>query len=147
MESDDQLIRRGLQCPSCNIPTVLRHKKDASGQMVGRFYICPQCGAMVNCHQGTERAMGSVASSDLRRLRHIAHIWFDGIWRNKLKKSRYNAYSWLALRLEMNKNDVHMGTLSEKDCIRVIAICSNYIRRHRPDVWETLSREAEQWGA
>ena len=88
--------------------------------------------------------MGSVANAELRRLRHLAHEWFDPIWQNKLKKSRYNAYSWLSLRLGMNKNYTHMGLFNEEDCKRVIEIANKYIKTHNPQLWEGIDNKIKE---
>jgi len=109
MEINDD-ISRGLICKYCGNPTELADSSEIyNGVSYGRIYICRRCQAYVCCHRGTDIAMGSVANAELRKLRHLAHEWFDAIWQNKLKKSRYNAYSWLSLRLNMNKNYTHMG--------------------------------------
>lgn len=84
--------------------------------------------------------MGSVANAELRKLRHLAHEWFDSIWKNKLKKSRYNAYSWLSLRMGLNKNITHMGLFDEAQCNKVIEISKDFIKQKAPDLWTELSK-------
>ena len=133
-------VNRGLICKYCGSPTELVDSSEIyNGVSYGRIYLCRKCQAYVSCHKGTDTAMGSVANAELRKLRNTAHEWFDSIWKHKLKKSRYNAYSWLSLRLKMNKNFTHMGLLDEEDCKRVIEISSEYIREHRPQLWEEIN--------
>ena len=82
--------------------------------------------------------MGRVAGPKLRAARIAAHQWFDAIWKNKLKRSRYNAYSWLSLRMKLNKDITHFGMFSPEEILRAISICSNYIERNRPDLWKEI---------
>ena len=143
----NNLIEAGLHCPYCDIPTVLTECRADFRYTYRHMYRCPGCGAFVLCHPGTTRAMGSVADSELRCLRHVSHIWFDAVWRNKLKRSRYNAYSWLALRLNMNKNDVHMGRFDKEMCLRVIDLCSGYIRKKSPIVYDSVTAQVREYTA
>ncbi len=128
-------ILRGLVCPYCKIETVIVTKRGS------KFRQCPQCSASVKCHPGTETAMGAVASIEHRRLRYEAHRWFDAIWKNKLKKSRFNAYSWLSLKLRMNKDAVHFSQMDEKDCLRAIEICRNLIQEKAPDLFQRMNQQ------
>lgn len=139
----EERIARGLECRYCGVPTELADSAERYGRTVRcrRMRVCRRCGAYVLCHEGSDEAMGSVANEELRRLRHLAHLWFDALWQHKLKRSRYNAYSWLSLRLGMNKDRVHMGLFGEEECRRVIALCRGYIERKAPDLCERLRRE------
>lgn len=142
MEKELHLINKGLQCPYCHCATEL---KDSATVYKGRHYgmvrVCPQCGAYVNCYPGTDRATGSVADAELRRLRHSAHLWFDAIWQNKLKRSRYNAYSWLSLRLRLNKDFTHIGMADKELCRRIIDISRRYISTHDSDLYRRLEEK------
>lgn len=128
----EEQVRKGLLCPDCSLPTILESSKGRNRRR------CPGCGAIVYCLPSSDRAMGRVAGSSLRGARIAAHIWFDAIWKNKLKKSRYNAYSWLSLRMKLNKDVAHIAMFSPRDCLRAIDICRDYIRRHRPDLEPSL---------
>lgn len=129
---EDKEILSGKKCKYCGRPTELVASSEIRRNRKGKSYLCRNCNAYVSCHPGSEMSMGCVADFNLRRLRHEAHLWFDPIWKNKLKKSRYNAYSWLSLRLKMNKNYTHMGYFDEEDCMKVINICRQYLRLHAP---------------
>ena len=98
-----------------------------------RAMVCPGCGAYVYCHPLTSVPLGSVADKELRRLRWEAHQLFGMLLRLKLKRSRYNAYSWLSLRLGLSKDITHMGLFDAATCRRAIEVCAGYIRRKRPD--------------
>lgn len=119
-------IDKGLICPDCREATeVVTAAEAGATRREGLVRRCPKCGAYVHCHPGTDRGMGRVADAELRRLRRKAHEAFDRLWRGpqKVKKSRYNAYSWLALRLKMNKDRVHFALFDKETCRRVIALC------------------------
>lgn len=142
MENEGQLIYKGLLCPYCHCLTELKDSADVyKGRHYGMVRICPLCGAYVNCYPGTERATGSVADSNLRYMRHLAHIWFDAIWKNKLKKSRYNAYSWLSLRLRLNKDFTHIGMADKDLCRRIIDISRQFIAEHSPELYRTMDEK------
>lgn len=134
-------VNKGLKCKYCGKATVLADSSIIyNGTSYGYVYLCSECNAYVGCHKGTTEAMGSVANAELRKLRHLAHEWFDSIWKNKLKRSRYNAYSWLSLRMELNKNITHMGLFDEPQCKMVIEISSDYIKQKAPDLWTELNK-------
>ncbi|MDE6311656.1 MAG: DUF3268 family zinc-finger domain-containing protein [Muribaculaceae bacterium] len=127
---EQKLIFTARLCSYCGAVPELRSAREVFGDKAegsGRFYVCPGCGARVGCHRFSEQAMGRVASAELRRLRGIAHKVFDTVWRDGHKRSRYNAYSWLALRLDIPRHLVHMGYFDEKECRRVIAVCARFL--------------------
>lgn len=138
-------IDHGLLCPYCDCDTQLKTIKlasaDSHGYAIVRKFICPKCGASVRCHPGTDRAMGTVADKETHRLRRLAHIWLDAIWKNHLKRSRYNTYSWLALRLDINRDRVHIALFDKQTCLKVIDICSKYIHHHQPDLYDDLNND------
>lgn len=144
MENEEK-INQGLVCKYCGEPTELVSSKEIyNGADFGMVYLCRKCNAYVGCHKGTKEAMGSVANSEERKLRHLAHHWFDALWKNKIKRSRYNAYSWLSLRMKLNKNITHMGMFNSDECMAVIEICSRYIKERNVELWEKLGKEAER---
>lgn len=131
-KTSNDLIATGRMCPYCKKETQLVVCRNS------KRWGCPVCHAMVFCHPGTERAMGMVASQHTRQCRKEAHFWLDALWKNKLKRSRYNTYSWLSLKLHKNKNDVHLALFNEEECREVVKICSDYIKAMRPELYERL---------
>lgn len=136
-------INKGLYCGRCETPTILRVTEDSESGIT-RILECPKCKDNVRCHPGTDRGMGRIADRRTRKLRYKAHQWFDAIWKNKLKRSRYNAYSWLTLRLDMNRDNVHFSLFSAEECEQSISICKEYIKRKAPELYTILD---EQLGA
>lgn len=130
LTKEQRLILTGRVCPYCGKPTVLANGADLPWVAAkGPVYACHDCLAYVGCHPLTTTAMGRLATRELRALRREAHNRFDFIWRNKLKRSRYNAYSWLALRMSLPVDMVHIGYFDERQCRLVIKICDDYISK------------------
>ncbi len=127
---EQKLIFTARLCAYCGAVPELRTAREVFGEQAtgnGRYYVCPGCGARVGCHRYSDQAMGRVASAELRKLRERAHKVFDLVWRDGHKRSRYNAYSWLALRLGMPRHLVHMGYFDEGECRRVTTICARFL--------------------
>ncbi len=136
MTEQKKQINTGKLCPQCLVATRCMEAGEPGAprlQPGRRAMVCPRCGAYVYCHPLTSEALGSVADAPLRRLRWQTHQVFDLVWKLRLKRSRYNAYSWLSLRLGLSKDVAHMGLFDEDTCRRAIAICAQYIRKHRPE--------------
>lgn len=117
-----------IDCPYCNIPAHLKngsyvypHRPDLFKKM---FYVCFQCKAYVGCHPGTDKPLGRLANAELRKAKQAAHAAFDPMWREK-KMKRQNAYAWLADKLNINRNECHIGMMDEQTCRKVVEICSN----------------------
>lgn len=101
------------------------HRNDLNGL---RFWRCAPCSAYVGCHKegngygdGT-RPLGRLANADLRRAKTRAHAAFDPIWKTR-RMSRRKAYSWLADKLEIPVQQMHIGEFDETLCLRVVEIC------------------------
>ena len=130
LTEQQRLIFTGQICPYCGKPTELADGDDVPFVATsGKVRLCRDCEAYVGCHRHTSTAMGRLATRELRALRQQAHSRFDYIWRHRLKRSRYNAYSWLSLRLGMPTDMVHIAYFDENQCRRVIAICEEYIHQ------------------
>lgn len=95
---------------------------------------CPDCGAYVGCHPGTEEPLGRLANAELRYWKKLAHdafdlLWKDGvinkIWPKYIKgiTNRTKAYIWLSNKLGIPKERMHIGMLNIEDCKRVVEIC------------------------
>ena len=126
MTEQKKQINTGKLCPQCLVTTRCMEAGESGAprlQPGRRAMVCPL----------TSEALGSVADAPLRRLRWQTHQVFDLVWKLRLKRSRYNAYSWLSLRLGLPKDVAHVGLFDEDTCRRAITICAQYIRRHRPE--------------
>jgi hypothetical protein len=86
------------------------------------FWRCAPCNAHVGCHPHSAIPMGTLADTDLRRLRIAAHGAFDPYWRGRYM-TRSEAYAWLADTLEIPLDQAHIAMLTPDQCRRVALIC------------------------
>lgn len=143
---EQKLIFTARLCPYCGGVPELRNARDVFGPAAdahGRLYVCPGCGARVSCHPFSDQAKGRVASARLRSLRRRAHELFDLVWKDGHKRSRYNAYSWLALRLGKPRHLVHMGYFDEAECRQVIDLCARFLLSRDPSRYSSLILPAD----
>ena len=104
------------------------HRKDLYNL---NFWHCEDCDAYVGCHKkndkynkkGTE-PLGRLANQNLRSLKSQAHKVFDPYWRNG-NKSRKECYAQLSKKMNIAKNNCHIGMFSENQCKKVIKICKD----------------------
>lgn len=139
------LLFTGKKCPYCGgVPELVDAREifGGIGPASGRYYLCRTCRAWVGCHRYSTEAMGRLAGKKLRALRHRAHTVFDLVWRDRHKPSRYNAYSWLALRLGKPRHLVHMGYFDEEDCRRVIDVCTEFLLKADPEKYAWIKETA-----
>lgn len=93
-----------------------------------RFWRCFPCGAYVGTHSNSKdhAPLGKLANKELRQARLKAHAKFDPMWKTwkgKYKYSRTDAYSWLAKRLGISRNECHIAMFDAEMCKRVVEIC------------------------
>lgn len=98
------------------------------GRDFGPIYLClcqPDL-AYVGCHKWTTRPLGRLANGELREWKKRAHAAFDLIWKpgsDVLLMNRSQAYSWLAMKLGIDKSECHIGMFDVDMCKRVVDIC------------------------
>lgn len=115
-------------CPYCHNPSVLvtgeeiyTHRSDLHHL---KFFACRNCQAYVGCHRdGTP--LGRLANAELRRAKQNAHQHFDPIWKTG-RKSRSEAYRWLAKLLNIQVQECHIGMFDLKMCENVVTACQSF---------------------
>jgi zinc-finger-containing domain len=116
-------------CPYCSQPATLVYGKAVYPQRKHlwkkMFWACKPRKAWVGCHPGTVTPLGNLADADLRAARAKAHEAFDPLWDGGLM-TRTQAYIWLANRIGLRREDVHIGRFNAEQCQRVIDECSNF---------------------
>jgi hypothetical protein len=119
-------------CPYCDKPAGLLRLQNRP------VWACVGCHARVGCHPGSLVPLGSLANATTRALRVQAHRVFDPIWRAKAngekapkarQRARTAGYAWLALELGLPTEAAHIGTMSDADLRRVIALCTPIAHR------------------
>lgn len=125
-------------CCECGMPaklvqsqTIYPHRPDLWNRPM---WLC-DCGAYCGCHDGTKHPLGSPAGPATRKARSAAHAAFDPLWQAKMKrdglskkKARGAGYFWLAEQLELDPEDCHIASMTERYALRVVSICRRYKR-------------------
>lgn len=112
-------------CRYCGSPVVYTSNAEIYGREygTGRCYLCRNCGAFVGVHPGTDIPFGTLANEELREYRKEAHFWFDRIWKRPTRiTTRYKAYGWLALKMELPREKTHIGMFEKEQCIKVVEL-------------------------
>ena len=93
------------------------------------FWLCDPCNAYVGCHRRSKRhghsgtePLGRLANKELRHAKSNAHAAFDPIWKSG-RRSRKQAYLWLAKQMNISVNNCHIGMFNIAQCRRVVEIC------------------------
>lgn len=105
------------------------HRADLADKM---FWLCKPCDAYVGCHAPSRhnkfdkaQPLGTLANKVLRQVRSLAHKTFDEIWRSG-KKSRSEAYAWLASQLLIKQEDCHIAMFDYEQCRKTVKIANDY---------------------
>lgn len=98
---------------------VYPHRPDLYSKI---FYMCVSCDAFVGCHPQTDKPLGRLADSKLRKAKISAHAAFDPLWKSGGYK-RGQLYGWLSNQLGIDKKDCHIGMFDIDTCLRVVEIC------------------------
>ncbi|MEB3190449.1 MAG: zinc-finger-containing protein [Snowella sp.] len=108
-------------CPYCKRESQFVDSSIIYGKSYGMIYLCSNCDAYVGCHNGTNKAKGTLANKELRELRKKAHECFDPLWKNG-SQSRSSAYKWLSKQLNIPFSKTHIAMFNEEQCKKVIAL-------------------------
>lgn len=85
------------------------------------YYVCEGCGDYVGCHEGTTKALGTLADKRLREKRIQVHRAFDQIWKDS-PISRKQAYEYLAEKLDIPLVKCHIGLFDLQLCQRALEV-------------------------
>ena len=99
-------------------------KAELQLSIYGAYWLCPECGASVGCHYGTNIPYGNLADSRTRKSRIEAHEAFDDFC-IKTNKTTTQAYHWLSEKMKIPERKVHFGKFSEEECRRAITLMHN----------------------
>ena len=113
-------------CPYCNSEAKLEDTiKIYKSRSYGMAYICsnyPECDSYVGVHKGTDKPLGRMANKELRKAKSIAHFIFDKLWKSGLVR-RNEAYEWLAKKLNIKREDCHIGMFDVEMCKKAALVC------------------------
>lgn len=118
-------------CRYCGGPVILTSNAEIYGREygTGKCYLCRNCNAYVGVHPGTIIPLGTLANKELREMRNKAHNEFDKLWKNKIIKSRYKAYCWLANEMNLKVKETHIGWFEKEQCMRVIELVKKKLNK------------------
>ena len=92
------------------------HRKDLSSL---KFYQCPVCKNFVGTHKGTDRPLGVIASSAIKKERMKIHDIIDPLWKTR-KIPRKEIYRQISSRLGYEYHTANLRTV--EDCRKVYSI-------------------------
>lgn len=121
-------------CPYCKQPSVQTSGSEVYPRLRNisgkTFYKCAPCNALVGCHPGTDHPLGSLANTDLRKLRIQAHAAFDQLWNANFPRfsSRRKAYSWLGNRMGLKEGKCHIAMFDDDQCKKAIFSVEEFLK-------------------
>lgn len=126
LTEEQREILSGRICPYCHVPTEYKNSIEVYGVDYGMIYYCPQCGAYVGVHKGTDRAKDRLANAELRRCKIEAHRYFDELYKRGLMRRR-EAYKWLSDQLGLPPEYTHIGMFNPETCAKVVDVSKKYL--------------------
>ena len=118
---------RTVICGYCDTPAKLVGGKviypHRSDLYCLNFWFCQPCGAYVGCHKNSKdhAPLGHLSNKELRDYKQKVHAVFDPIWRSG-RKTRKEAYQWLADELGIDIKRCHIGMFDVATCKAAMAI-------------------------
>lgn len=126
----DSATIKDVRCPYCGEQAIFGStKKIYKTKDYGKAYICanyPACDAYVGVHKHTKTPLGTLANKKLRKARNDVHKIFDPLWQaapanvRYKKKTRLQAYQWLAKELNISLSECHIAMFDLDMCHRAI---------------------------
>lgn len=111
-------------CPYCGSGTKLVDSSVVYNRSFGPVYVCknfPECDAYVGCHPKSLQPLGRLANRTLRAWKKNAHTLFDPLWKQGAM-SRREAYSWLAVEMDLPEEVCHIGMFDVEQCKEVVRV-------------------------
>lgn len=132
LTQQQQAILTGEICFYCNYKTERILSQDLYGYDIkflnDIIIICKPCNAYVGTHRNSQKSLGRVANSTLRKKRNQAHAIFDRLYRDN-HLSRNEAYQWLSISLNIPREYTHIAMFGEQTCDRVIELSTVYLKQ------------------
>lgn len=117
---------REVYCDYCGKRAEFVDSKVVHGRSYGMIYLCRHCMAYVGVHKGSDKPLGRLANEELRYWKKAAHATFDPLWKyGRFKGCRNAAYGWLAGKMELSREETHIGMLDVVNCKKAINIIKN----------------------
>lgn len=146
------LYNNGELCPYCDGMTVYVDSEEVYGKSYGMIYLCRPCRAWVGVHKGTDKALGRLADSELRKWKKMAHFHFDQIWKQlrndgiSQDAARKWAYNKLGALMSLDPDHTHIGMFDIDQCKQVVALCEDPANWVYDQIGPGLLEWASQYG-
>jgi len=128
------LKRKPIKCPYCGAHAAYRPAAVVYGKSTkfadAYLYICsrwPSCDAYVSAHKKSKKPMGTLANSELRHKRILAHRALKSL-EKQYKMEKRDVYIWLQSKLAFTEEQTHIAMFSEYLCDQVITLCRQTIK-------------------
>lgn len=123
-------MTKSILCDVCGAQAIYTSNAAIyNGKQYGKWphcWLCPECGAYVGTHAGTQNPLGSLATKETHQHRRQAHAVFDSLWQQGRLPSRRKAYLWLAARMGIEPSKCHIGMMTIEQCKRVVEVCEAF---------------------
>lgn len=116
-------------CPYCSGPAKILTHKEIYGKDFNDWpwmYGCKRCDAYVGMHPFTNIPLGTIANAELRKARNVCKKSFERIWQEG-RKTRSEAYAWLAEQMKMTREACHFGWFNAEQCYEAKTACDTFL--------------------
>lgn len=112
-----------VMCDYCGKPAALVDSAEIYRRSYGPMWLCRPCDACVGTHKNSPKhhPLGRLANRELREAKKAAHAAFDPVWRSG-RKTRQQAYGWLAEQLGIPFAKTHIGMFDVDLCRRTVEV-------------------------
>ena len=104
-----------MKCPYCKKEAIWCENKEIYGRNYGKSYmcyLCKDCDAYVGTHNNSKKPLGTMANTELRSFRVLAHSKIDPLWKNG-DMSRKDVYKMLKDKFG---KEIHIGESDIETC-------------------------------
>lgn len=124
-----------VTCPYCGAAAILRDARYVYGDnaLVDKLYVCahyPACDSYVGVFRNSEVPKGTLANSELRNKRILAHRAFDAIWKQGIM-TRGQTYQWMQHKFSLTKQQAHIGNFSDYMCQKLMSACREVLENNQ----------------
>ena len=119
--------QRKVYCPYDGERAEFVDSKVVYGKSYGMIWRCPKCDARVGVHKGSDQPLGRLADKELRNMKQKVHGVFDKLWEEGM--SRSEAYKWLAIQMDITREECHIGMFNLDRCRQAIEHCRAFLQK------------------
>lgn len=137
-----------VRCGECTAPMRLVDAGPGERYQEGRAYWrcsrAPGCTGVHGAHPDGS-PLGIPGSRETNRARSQLHGLFDQLWKDRIFKSRDDAYAWLRGVLRMSADDAHIARFDVATCQTVERFCREFEARCTPTTSPLVNFFDDPW--